>query len=210
MVSLFERILEQPSDVSGIIHADVKPGNVLIDTDASQTYVPRLSDFGYSHIVVSSDRKGVLMPRSEPWHPPELIQGQRYSIMEAQNMDTFSFALLSWWFLFHDQKFFPQSSSRPRYDVPMSIQALKVVRDSGQDLVVESLRTILEADYLGSDLRSMLRSFYGSALSSCPSNRTQSLAIIQLNCKANTTVALSRDVVSEQTPPRFSVSSTCA
>lgn len=177
-----------------------------MDTNASGGYAPKLSDFGYSHIVDLNDERGILMPRSEPWHPPELVQGQRYTIMEAQNMDTFSFALLSWWFLFRDQKSFPQCSQRPQRHVPTSVQALKEVRDGGQDLGSEALRTISEANDLDSDLRIMLQSFYASALSSCSSNRMQSLAIFQKNCEVNIPIPCSGNVISSHTPPKFSVS----
>lgn len=82
-----------------IIHGDIKPQNILVFKDSNGDFVVKVADFGYSTILAG--KKGVLMPKSEPWFAPEWEKGCEYSRIEAQKMDAYSFGMLCLWFCFY-------------------------------------------------------------------------------------------------------------
>ena len=82
---------------TGIIHGDIKPGNVLIFEDNSQV-TAKVADFGFSTCLQS---RGELLsiPISEPWNAPE-YSDHLFRPESAKKMDIYSFGLLCAWLLF--------------------------------------------------------------------------------------------------------------
>jgi hypothetical protein len=74
---------------------------VLIFKDATNSYVPRVIDFGYS--TRSNDpNERISIPKSEFWTAPE--RGERdhdFNAAEAKKVDAYSFGLLCLWLLFY-------------------------------------------------------------------------------------------------------------
>ncbi|KAL8789349.1 MAG: hypothetical protein Q9195_006876 [Heterodermia aff. obscurata] len=96
-----------------IIHGDIKPDNVLIFRDGSNTFRAKVTDFGYSTLF-NHDDDLILLPRSRPWEAPEYDQynPQGTTPPKAMKMDIFSFGLLCAWVLF--EKYFSGIDSLPK------------------------------------------------------------------------------------------------
>jgi serine/threonine protein kinase len=79
----------------GIIHRDVKPGNVFLARDARGTVVPKLVDFGLSKIVDSEDTAAVtsrsLVMGTAMYMAPEQTMGGRFTTPQS---DEYSLAAL--------------------------------------------------------------------------------------------------------------------
>lgn len=86
--------------ISGIIHGDIKPENVLVFTDDSGGYTARVTDFGYS-TVFANETDLVSMPKSWPWSAPE-HHYRGFKPAAAVKIDIFSLGLLCFWLVFKE------------------------------------------------------------------------------------------------------------
>ena len=85
--------------MSGIIHGDIKPQNVLLFRNISGGHTAKVADFGYSSkYAAPSDL--IYMPRSWPWAAPEWHH-RGFTAAQATKMDTYSFGMLVLWVLFY-------------------------------------------------------------------------------------------------------------
>lgn len=84
-----------------IIHGDIKPENVLIFGDTNGRFIAKVTDFGYSTIVTTTDTQFVFMPKSDPWYAPEYYP-RGFTFSDAKRMEMFSYGLFCLWFLFYD------------------------------------------------------------------------------------------------------------
>lgn len=84
----------------GIIHGDIKPQNVLIFADESDSYTAKLTDFGYS-TVFAGETDSISMPKSWPWNAPE-YHHRGFKPSAAVKMDVFSLGLLCFWLVFKE------------------------------------------------------------------------------------------------------------
>ena len=82
---------------AGIIHGDIKPGNVLIFEDDARV-VAKVADFGFA-TCLQGDNDLISIPISEPWNAPE-YDDHYFRPEAAKKMDVYSFALLCTWLLF--------------------------------------------------------------------------------------------------------------
>ena len=86
--------------MTGIIHGDIKPANILISTDDSGGLVAKLADFGHS--IIARDKSDVCrLPSSEPWTAPEWHH-RHHSFAEARRMDIYSFAMVCLWLFINE------------------------------------------------------------------------------------------------------------
>ncbi|KAF2110563.1 kinase-like domain-containing protein [Lophiotrema nucula] len=82
---------------NGIVHGDIKPGNILVFEADTGRITVKMTDFGWS-TWFRAERKAILMPRSLPWNAPEHMW-QTVEMKEAKLMDVYSYGLLCLWLL---------------------------------------------------------------------------------------------------------------
>ena len=82
---------------AGIVHGDIKPGNVLAFEDGSR-FVAKVANFGLA-TCFQSHNDLILMPRSEPWNAPE-HHDPHIKAEQGKQMDVYSFGILCFWLIF--------------------------------------------------------------------------------------------------------------
>src|SRR5438034_3833483 len=92
----------------GIVHGDIKPGNVLVFIDDSGGYTAKVVDFGYSTLAAGDDDL-IMMPKSRPWNAPE-HHHRGFKLSQAMAMDAYSFGLLCLWLLFNENEGYSENS----------------------------------------------------------------------------------------------------
>lgn len=76
---------------------------MLVLRQGSGEYVLKLTDFGYSTQYTADDQL-TYIPISPPWNAPEHTRYlQKWTLLDAKRMDSFSFSMMSLWFLFNEQ-----------------------------------------------------------------------------------------------------------
>jgi eukaryotic-like serine/threonine-protein kinase len=85
---------------AGLMHRDIKPANILVDGSGN----PRLSDFGIAGTLARSAGDDTATPRSLPWCPPEILEGDPGSV----HSDLYSLGATLWHLL----------AGRSPFDVP--------------------------------------------------------------------------------------------
>lgn len=75
--------------MKGIVHGDLKPGNVLVFRSETRNYVARVADFGFSTWFCDEDGL-VLMLKSILWHAPK-HHHRRFSMSRVKKMDVYLF-----------------------------------------------------------------------------------------------------------------------
>ena len=84
------------TSISGVVHGDLKPENVLLCWENTNTVSAKVADFGFSSLASSEDL--MFLPQSRPWYAPEWHH-RGFTIEEAKRQDSYSFGLLCLWFL---------------------------------------------------------------------------------------------------------------
>jgi serine/threonine protein kinase len=105
-------MLPTTNQALGIVHGDIKPGNVLVFDDGSR-FIAKVADFGFSTCFQSDDDL-ISIPKSEPWNAPEVDRGgQLFTPSQAKRVDVYSFALLCTWLVLDMN---PSTDCSPRLD----------------------------------------------------------------------------------------------
>ncbi|KAI1750907.1 hypothetical protein F4782DRAFT_507179 [Xylaria castorea] len=82
----------------GIVHGDIKPGNVLVFDDQKPT--PKLADFGFAAFASS---KHIRIVGTQIWRAPEITSRLTHTLKQAKLADAFSFGLLCLWVVFRQE-----------------------------------------------------------------------------------------------------------
>jgi serine/threonine protein kinase len=149
--------------IAGIIHGDIKPGNVLIFHDNENGYIAKVGDFGYSVFSEGDpNEKRIHLPISTPWNAPEVISWRvLFSLHAAKLTDVYSFGLVCLWLLF------PKMSRN-------IFSGIKDV-DSSLNQDGELLQTVASLIESATELdvcsKTGLKAFFASTLANEPNNR---------------------------------------
>ena len=164
---------------TGIVHGDIKPGNVLIFEDDSR-FIAKVADFGFA-TCLHGDEDLLSIPISEPWTAPE-HSDHLFRPESAKKMDVYSFALLCTWLLFEAGScrglLLPPDTNletgqvvtfEPRQSEQNILQLWK--RDSDEKLVKWISWLVREDERLNSNLKDNLIRFFWSTLTFDPESR---------------------------------------
>ena len=88
------------SSIIDVLHADVKPANVLVTRNSEGSLVAKLSDFG--NAVQKHGIEYVRLPQSRPFNAPESTH-REVTFEEARKQEIYCFGMSCLWILFHDR-----------------------------------------------------------------------------------------------------------
>ncbi|KAL8646584.1 MAG: hypothetical protein Q9226_006798 [Calogaya cf. arnoldii] len=140
----------------GVIHGDIKPGNILMFRRANGEYFAKLCDFGYSSLFANENETFEIdLPLSTPWHAPELDRNRfGLSVLEAKRTDIYSAGLVCLWLLFGKGRAQPVENLWD--ESPEFLNELKR-NDSIPNFVTLNLQELLGVD---EEMKSNLQSFF--------------------------------------------------
>ncbi|KAL8689078.1 MAG: hypothetical protein Q9218_005167 [Villophora microphyllina] len=90
------------SAMTGVVHGDIKPENILVFQREDGEYYGKLCDFGFSSLFGNhQENLEIDLPVSHPWNAPELCHN-RYglSTVEVRRADIYSVGLVCLWLMF--------------------------------------------------------------------------------------------------------------
>jgi serine/threonine protein kinase len=100
----------------GIIHRDIKPGNVLLNGDvASGNFEVKVTDFGVSTEYSTQSKDRTAETGTYRWMAPEVIRHENYS----SPADVYSFAIVLWQLLTREHPFADKSTFEAAATVAM-------------------------------------------------------------------------------------------
>jgi serine/threonine protein kinase len=120
--------------MSGIIHGDLKPNNILVSRDYNGEYTARVADFGCSTVAIGDLL--IQVSTTPSWADPN-YQGMPVSFDVAKLLDSFSFGRVCLWIF----------------------RSLAILQDSRE--VAHSQMVFLEDDYASSGIEGLLGSIHG-------------------------------------------------
>jgi len=163
----------------GIVHGDLKPGNVLVFKDETGNYVARVADFGYSARFCDPNDV-VLMPKSIPWNAPE-HHHRGFSMPRAKKMDVYSFGALCFWLLFERPGLtFSSPATGPTSERRESLKDLFMEHNNEDGLLNLALSLIAEEDSLNGDTSTRLINFFKASLTKDPEDRIEDVSKLVL------------------------------
>jgi serine/threonine protein kinase len=165
--------------MEGIVHGDLKPGNVLVFKDEAGTYVARVADFGYSTWFCDPNDV-VSMPKSIPWNAPE-HHHRGFSMPNAKKMDVYSFGALCFWLLFERPILtFSSPATSPTSERRERLMDLFMGHNHEDGLLNLALSLVAEEDWLNDDTSTRLINFFKASLSIDPEDRIDDVSKLVL------------------------------
>jgi serine/threonine protein kinase len=186
----------------GIVHGDLKPGNVLVFKDETGNYIARVADFGYStHFCDTNDL--VSMPKSIPWNAPE-HHHRGFSMPRAKKMDVYSFGALCFWLLFERSgSTFSSPAAGATSERRESLKDLFMRHNNEDGLLDLALSLVAEEESLNGDTRTRLINFFQASLTKGPEDRIDDVSKLVLLLVPERSVSACRYVCRLATPYCF-------
>lgn len=146
--------------MKGVVHGDIKPGNILIFEQDNGNYIAKVSDFGYSTLFATEEDL-IFMPCSEPWTAPE-YHHRGFRPSQAKKLDAYSFGMLGLWLLFYN------TNLNTVRDFRHEVQKLDT------DILDHALLLLEKSQELEAENKAFLEEFFRATLEKNPEKRSSS------------------------------------
>ncbi|KAK3384638.1 hypothetical protein B0T24DRAFT_568008 [Lasiosphaeria ovina] len=155
----------------GILHGDLKPGNMLVFQDRSGKRVVKVTDFGYSTRCYD-DQDLVKVPESVPWTAPE-HHTRHFLASGARKMDIYSFGVVCLWLLFEGIPL--NSTAGLGADTTSSFKDVLMNRANGEGFLQLSLEVVGQDGRFSNATKGNLNQFFASTLAKDANKRNSDL-----------------------------------
>jgi serine/threonine protein kinase len=158
------------------VHGDIKPQNILVFGDGSESPTAKVTDFGYSCIGHTED-DDLNLPCSWLWCAPEREGNHLFRIANAKKTDVYSFGLVCFYTLFREHLGGDDASARLRGSEKM----LHEWKYESPGLLPKARELLSRMAGLSENLKSSINQFFQHSLQDKPSSRSADFKSL-INC----------------------------